>query len=99
MDDLLKGLGALILIPFAILYDAFCWGFVFFKFYCWFVLPVFDLPTITYHASIGLMIFTVLFKTFGVKSELEDNTTKFIVGLIAPWLILSLGWFVGLFIL
>jgi hypothetical protein len=99
MESLLKGLGALILIPFAILYDAFCWGLVFFKFYNWFVLPVFDLVTITYHAAIGLMLFVSLFKTFGVKQDYDDNTSKIIASLIAPWLILFIGWFVGLFIL
>jgi hypothetical protein len=84
------------------LYSAFSWGLVMFKFWNWFILPVFvGLPAITFIQAVGLMFFMTLFKNHDmprIKKELlsNDGTT---MSLITPWIVLFLGWLANIFIL
>lgn len=88
----------------ALLYSSFAWGFVFFKLFSWFVLPVFStLPAVTFHQSVGLMFFVGLFKS-SEASDLYLNDTKIEkkpnlwITLALPWLLLGVAFFVKLFI-
>jgi hypothetical protein len=75
------------------------WGFVFYKFYSWFILPVFtQAPVITFSQAIGLSIFAMLLKRSKGKKVYRENdsfagkTQKVIVLTLAPWVFLSFGW-------
>jgi len=95
MELILMGiLGAIGIFAIMFLYTTFSWGLVMFKFWTWFVLPVFiGLPVITFYQAIGLMFFTILFKNHNpsIKKELLDaNGTS--ITLLLPWLTLFFGW-------
>lgn len=101
MTYLIAILFVLAIILVVILYDAMAWGWVFLKFYGWFVLPVMGfLPVITYWQAIGLMLFVSLFKNatsmVQLKEEYYENgkTERTIIGLLTPWLVLFFGWLV-----
>lgn len=89
-------LGAIILIAVALCYGALVWGLVLYKFWYWFLLPVFTtVPNITYVQAVGLVFVVSLFHTVNsqiIKKEYKDETSSNVVGLIAPWLTLLLGW-------
>jgi hypothetical protein len=101
------GIGVIfaIIIIASFVYDMFSWGFVFYKFWYWFVLPVFNthtvlnmvnpLPEITFYQSIGLVCFTMLIShrnVYLVKKEYKDETTSTIINIISPWIIFIIGW-------
>ncbi len=77
------------------LYDTLSWGLVLFKFWGWFVLPVFvALPALTFVQAIGLMFVIGLFKKQNsqiIKNEYKDEMFKNIY-LYMPWITLGLGW-------
>jgi len=77
------------------LYNAFAWGLVLFKFWAWFMLPVFvALPALTFVQALGLMFVIGLFKNHNVqtiKKEYLDNTLSNVY-LFMPWVTLGLGW-------
>ena len=87
----------LVLILGAIIYSSLSWGWVMFKFYTWFLLPVFvTLPEITYSYAIGLVLFTTLLKyqhVDTIKDEYKDNN-KIFVSLAYPWITLLFGWII-----
>lgn len=78
------------------IYNAASWGLVLFKFWGWFILPIFvGLPVISFAQAVGLMFFISLFKNIAVdsvKDEYKDNTKGAIMILIAPWVTLFFGW-------
>lgn len=82
-----------------LLYSSFAWGFVLYKFYTWFVLPVFtSFPVINVWEAIGLMLVISLFKsntTSLIKDEYRDTKTENWGTFITPWLLLLIGWVVG----
>lgn len=84
-----------------ITYHAFAWGFVFYKFYYWFVLPVFNnLPVINFHQAIGLAFFTTLFKnnfTLVNKPEFRDDNILPYIHFFAPILIFNVGYIIYAF--
>jgi hypothetical protein len=86
----------------ALLYGAVSWGLVMYKFWYWFLLPVFpSLPQITFLHAVGLMFFIGLFKgveTQVLKKEYKDETSATLAALLAPWLTLIVGWIVWLVI-
>lgn len=104
MEALLAILGGIVGIGLLFLYSSFSWGFVFFKYYYWFVLPVFaTLPHIAFAQAVGLMIFVGLFKTIdstemhidGKKVEKKPNWG---IGIILPWLVLGIAYFIKSFL-
>ncbi len=86
----------------ALLYSSVAWGLVMYKFWYWFLLPVFPaLPQINFLQAVGLMFFLSLFKTVEtqiLKKEYKDETAGTIGSLIVPWLTLLMGWVVWLVI-
>lgn len=88
-----------------IFYSMFSWGFVCFKFWEWFIVPVFPtLPHIGLIQCIGLMFFISLFKNHYYKEKNDekndDNTLENLkLAIIYPWLTVLLGYIFKLFIL
>ena len=80
----------------AFVYDTLSWGLVLFKFWGWFVLPVFiALPALTFIQALGLMFVIGLFKsipTQSIKKEYREQHTSTLVLLLAPWVSLFFGW-------
>ena len=78
------------------LYDTLIWGLVLYKFWGWFVLPVFvTLPAITFVQAVGLMLVVGLFKSnfIGeVKKEYADQSKTWATIIILPWVTLFFGW-------
>lgn len=89
--ELIILIGVLVIIT---TYSAFSWGFVFYKFYYWFLLTVFTtLPHINYYEAVGLMLFVGLFKNHFSKENKEDEVNWGLF-LCYPWISLILGWFI-----
>lgn len=82
-----------------IVYTMLSWGYVLYKFWEWFVLPVFHtLPSITMYQAVGLMFVVNLFKSH-VPANTPDNettTTKkvgnMIGACITPWVTLVIAY-------
>lgn len=97
----------IIFISLVVFYQAFSWGYVLFKFWFWFLLPVFvTLPSITFYQAVGLMLFIGLFKnhvtTKKIKKEYmdqENKTSDQVIPFLLPWLVLGIGYLVKLIIL
>lgn len=90
-----------------LIYSTFSWGWVCFKFWSWFIVPIFisawpEIPVLTFIEACGLMFFIGLFKNHGgnnIKKEYRDEGTNWGNLLITPWLVLLVGWlFKSLFI-
>jgi hypothetical protein len=98
MEIILGILGALLLIVIAFFYGAFAWGFVCYKFWYWFLLPVFTtLPEVNLVQCVGLMLFIGLFQHATpqiIKKEYKDETTQNILAVVAPPVVLLVGWIV-----
>jgi len=88
----------LVVIGLVFVYDTVAWGLVLYKFWGWFVLPVFvTLPVITFVQALGLMFFIGLFKSHFVGENLKDEYKKntwgtSVAALISPWVALFFGW-------
>jgi hypothetical protein len=87
------------LVPFMALYSTLSWGFVFFKFWNWFVLPVFSsLPVLTYVGATGLMFVVGLFqlnRSFPKETDKQMQVTGFFLN---PWLTLLLAYLIKVLI-
>lgn len=87
-----------LLVLIVVAYDAASWGWVFFKFYHWFVLPVYvGIADVTFAQSVGLVMFLTLFKTWAyTKEEVKDDekVKKISAALLRPWLVLLTGYIV-----
>lgn len=85
-----------------VLYSSFSWGLVLYKFWYWFLLPVFpDLPEITYILAVGLMLFIGLFHNQThtvIKEEYRKQGWEVSGIFFAPWITLIIGWFLHLII-
>lgn len=85
----------IIVVALAIAYGTLSWGFVMYKFWYWFLLPVFpSLPQINFVQAMGLALFISLFHTLQnqvIKKEYKDETAESILVLLAPWVTLLLG--------
>lgn len=81
-----------------IVYNTFAWGFVLFKFWSWFVLPVFTTaPHITLAQAMGLMLVISLFhKNSYMKSSYNNIPVKTDIKwgswVLSPWLTFFFGW-------
>lgn len=91
----------LMVLGLAIVYGTLVSGLIFYKFYYWFLLPVFpEMPQITFLGAIGLAFFTTVIKTVYIdeaKDEYKDPSKKY-VSLLYPWILLFFGWLVQLII-
>jgi hypothetical protein len=89
----------------ALCYAALSWGFVAYKFWGWFIpmaFPTIAIPHLLYYQAIALIMFLDLFKTIPtqqIKKEYKDETAAAIVSVIAPWIVLGVGYFVYAFII
>lgn len=87
----------------ALAYGAFSWGFVLYKFWQWFLLPVFPtLLHISISQGVGLMIVVELFdKNLPqiLNEDLVNINKKYIYDFIAPIIAFIFGWFVWYFLL
>lgn len=83
-----------------ITYNAFAWGFVFYKFYHWFVMPtIFFAPKINYSQAIGLMMVISLFQSDMNTSSYKDAKGEWwFLFSFAPWLSLIIGYVFHLFL-
>lgn len=83
-------------------YVGFSWGFVAWKFWYWFLLPVFPaLPAITFIQAVGIMFFISLFKTVPAQVLKDDYVNKEITtatSILSPWIAFVAGWFIKLLI-
>lgn len=88
----------IIIIGILFVYDTFLWGVILYKFWNWFVLPVFTtLPVLTLVQAIGLMFVINLFKSHfmgeNIRDEFKKNKWESPVAiLILPWITLIFGW-------
>ena len=86
----------------ALAFGAFAWGYIFYSFWGWFVLPVFTtLPVVNIYQAIGLVMFLDLFKNMNMpvmKEEYRDSTTQSVMTIIAPFVVFIVGWLVHYFI-
>jgi hypothetical protein len=92
----------IVLFAAALAYGAFSWGFVMYKFWYWFLLPVFPaLPEINFGHAVGLAVFIGLFHTVPtqiLKKEYKDELQGAIMPIIAPWVTFLFGWVIYSFI-
>jgi hypothetical protein len=88
--------GFLGLFAIGLLYGALSWGLVCWKFWYWFLLPVFpQLPQITFLQAIALMMFMGLLRGHPaqiIKEEYTNQKLFNIIAYIGPWLTLFVGW-------
>lgn len=104
MEILFLILGAIAAIGLLVLYNAFAYGYVVYKFWYWFILAAFpQLPELTLPHAIGLMFFISLFRS----RDMSDSTINGVEikkkanwagELLAPWIIIFIAWFVHLFL-
>ena len=88
----------LLFIGFVFVYDTLAWGLILYKFWGWFVLPVFvTAPALTFIQALGLMFVVGLFKSHFTGENLKDEYKKNTWGssvtiLLYPWVALFFGW-------
>ena len=95
METLLIILGSIFLVCGVLIYNIFSWGFVVYKFWSWFLMPIFpELIEITYLQAIGVIFVISLFKANGqfMKKEYIDETSAYTSLFLSPWLLLILGY-------
>lgn len=93
-------LGIILFISGVLIYSTLSWGWVCFKFWSWFIVPIFisgfpNFPEITFIEACGMMLFINLFKNFGgstIKKEYRDESSGWTSLIITPWLVLLVGW-------
>lgn len=103
---LLGILAALLIFVAVIVYSSFSWGFVLFKFWYWFLIPVFSTaPQIDYWQAIGLMFIISLFNKVATEVSIKDEylkteekTTVYTLGFLSPWITLVIGFIIHLII-
>jgi hypothetical protein len=87
----------------ALAWGAFGWGFVLYKFWQWFVLPVFTtLPHISISQAVGLMMVVQLFdknipQVF--DDEFLNSDKKNVFDIISPIITFVFGWIVWFFLI
>lgn len=102
MSNLKESLGELVIavskLALSQTYQCLVLGLVMYKFWYWFVLPVFvNWVHISYGQAVGLSFMTVLFRNFDttdkslgdVKIEAKRNVQ---LDIVIPWFVLLIGW-------
>ncbi len=94
MEALIGLLGLMSLVVILVLYDGLAWGFVLYRFWYWFVLPVFPpLPHVKFGESVGLIFFIAQFHNHNPEPDFEGLKKKRnYVGFASPWIVLGVGW-------
>lgn len=96
-------IGFLGLFAIGLLYGALSWGLVCWKFWYWFLVPVFpQVPHITFLQAIAVMIFMGLFRghpTQVIKQEYTSQELFNVIAILGPWLTLCVGWLIHVTIL
>ena len=87
-------IGLILIVLGAFLYDTLCWGLVMYKFWDWFLLPVFpELPALSFVYAIGLMFVVGLFKNQTTQIiKPEYTVSNFGQFFWMPWATLFFGW-------
>lgn len=104
MEIIIGLLGFIALFIILLLYNTLSWGFVFFKFYYWFILPIFiTLPHITFIGAVGLMVFCAVFRNHNINTLKEEyykdnKNQRILTSFMAPWLLVGVGYVIKLFI-
>ena len=100
MEILLTIIIAIVVASILLLYTMAIWGLVCWKFWYWFVLPIFPaLPQIEYYQAIGLLCFMCLFRNQSMKTIKTDKINEYTYMILDPWLILLSGYIVKYIIL
>jgi hypothetical protein len=98
MEALFGLIFLIVLFGILFIYDTLSWGLVLYKFWAWFVLPIFTtLPEISFVQAIGLMFFIGLFKSHFMGENLKDEYKKdtnitIFTAIILPWMTYFFGW-------
>ena len=95
LEAVIAILGFLGIIIIGLVYDSLSWGLVGYKFWSWFLIPIFPtLPHIVFWQAVGLMFFIALFKSQGqvIKKQYRDENAQIGVAILLPWAMLLLGW-------
>ena len=77
------------------------WGFITMKLWNWFLLFVFSVPEISFREGVALSVFLILFNKVArpsLKEEYyaENKTTRTIMSLLVPWVLLLSAWIIHL---
>lgn len=96
MESLMMLVGAIVIIPALLIYHSMSWGYVMYKFWYWFLLPVFpNMPHIVFWQAVGLYLFTSFFKnhatTPSIKDEFIESDNSRLMSLLYPWLTILIG--------
>jgi len=97
MEILITLLAIAIVAILVFIYSSFSWGFVVYKFWGWFLLPVFpQLPHITFWQAVGLSFVISLFKgtQTSIKSEYKEANSDLCKTIITPWVTLIIAYFI-----
>lgn len=77
-------------------YGAFSWGYVAYKFYYWFVFPLWEgLPQYQITQFVGILLFVnvLTHKEYPqISEEFKDMRLTYLSMFFGPWLTLFLGW-------
>jgi len=75
-------------------------GFVFMKFWSWFIVPTFALPALSFLQSVGISWFVSYIKSSGKKSEydMKELPQLFLIQTVYTATILLIGWIIFLLI-
>jgi hypothetical protein len=98
MKTLITGFIIAIFIGALFIYNTLSWGLVLYKFWGWFILPVFvTLPALTFVQALGLMFVVGLFKSNFTGEGLADKYKKtkhqpMVMSILNPWITLLFGW-------
>lgn len=97
MEALVAILLVILLLGAIMSYASLSWGWVLYKYWGWFILPVFtDAPTINYWQAVGLMLVIGLFNrsTSIIKDEYTDNSKMWGHLILGPWIALFIAWII-----
>jgi hypothetical protein len=104
MESVLLVLGGIVGVTLLVLYGAFVGGFILYKMWYWFLIPVFPmLPHISINEAIGISLFLSLIKSYTSKEYSYNGTeikqkVDWASAFITPWLVLLFAWVIKLFI-
>lgn len=98
MEILLMILGALLMALISVIYMTFSWGFVAWKFWYWFLMPIFPmLPAITFVQAMGVMLVISLFRGSQaqiIRDDYVNTRLSTTLSIISPWFVFIIGWLV-----
>lgn len=94
-------LGALLSVPFLLIYGTWAWAVVIQKTWAWFTVPAFAVSPLTFTQAIAVSIFVSVFfiKSTPVKTELTPDgevdwgkvIAQLVAALVLPWFVLIIN--------